>query len=395
MNAEQLWNLATQHKEAMLDFCQRLIQTPSLPGEEGDLAELVMAEMRKLDYDRVWADSVGNIVGLIQGRQGKSVMFNSHLDHVSPGDLSLWPHPPYEGYRDEAFVWGRGASDVKGALATQVYALGALKGAGLTPAGDCYFTGVVMEEIGGLGTRRLLDTLKTDWAIVGEATENNLARGHRGRYEFIVRILGRSVHASVPQRGINPHYSMARFLTSLRELPMSEHATFGPASVAPTLSGTDQTSGNVIPREVYMHLDWRAIPGQTADEVQAQLQALLDQSLVDGSQGAVELRHRQGTTYTGYEEAYPFVSSSFELEAQHPLVTGAHDVLEQAFRRPVHVDTWNFTTDGGHLVAAGIPTIGFAPGAEAYCHTVEDRISIELMVEALVGNMALALELGS
>ena len=57
-----------------------------------------------------------------------------------------------------------------------------------------FITGVVMEEIGGLGMRRLLDTLRTDYAILGEATENNVARGHRGRFEFIVRVFGRSVY---------------------------------------------------------------------------------------------------------------------------------------------------------------------------------------------------------
>jgi putative selenium metabolism hydrolase len=348
-----------------------------------------------LDYDRAWKDTVGNVVGLIAGGNGHSVMFNAHLDHVAPGDRSLWPYPPYEGHIGEDHIWGRGASDVKGALAAQVYALGALKEAGLEPAGDCYLAGVVMEEIGGLGTRKLIETVRPDYAILGEATENNLARGHRGRVELVARALGRSVHASVPHRGVNPHYTMARFLLGLQEIEMIEVEPFGPATVAPTLSGTDQTSSNVTPRKVYCHLDWRSLPGENTNEILAKLERLMEDSLIAGGSGVVELFSRRGRTYTGYTETYPVVFPPFELSVDHPLVTDAQTILTQALDRDITVDTWNFTTDGGHLMAEGIPTIGFAPGFEAYCHTVQDRVSIDLLLEAMVGYMALALELGT
>ena len=389
-----LWALAEAYRERVIDFCQRLIRTPSLSGQEGELAHLVLSEMRSLGYDRVWVDAVGNVVGLIGGQAGRSVMLNAHLDHVDPGDPSRWPHPPYEGFVGDGFVWGRGASDVKGALAAQVYALGAMRQAGLRPAGDCYFAGVVMEEIGGLGTRKLLETVRPDLAVLGEATENNLARGHRGRVELVVRITGRSVHASVPHKGVNPQYSLARFILGLADLPMFSREPFGPSSVAPTLSGTDQTSSNVTPRQVYLHLDWRNLPDETTDEIVRRVQDLLDGSLVPESQGVVELFQRSTPTYTGYRETYPVIFPPFELPADHDLVAGAESILSRALRRPVSTDIWRFTTDGGHLMQAGVPTIGFAPGAEVYCHTVQDRVSIDMLMEGMVGYMALALGLG-
>ena len=75
-------------------------------------------------------------------------------------------------------------------------------------------------------------------------------------------------------------------------------------------------------------------------------------------------------------------------------VTGAEAILARALNRPIDTDIWRFTTDGGHLMQAGVPTIGFAPGEERFCHTVQDRISIDRMMEGMVGYMALALELG-
>ena len=60
---ETLWELATRSQEEWLSFSRRLIQTPSLPGQEAEVAEIIQEEMRRLDYDRVWTDKVGNVNG--------------------------------------------------------------------------------------------------------------------------------------------------------------------------------------------------------------------------------------------------------------------------------------------------------------------------------------------
>ena len=121
-------DLAQANLPRMIDFCQRMIRTPSLSGQEGAMAALVASEMRILGYDEVWIDAVGNVIGAMKGsRPGKGVMFNSHLDHVSPGDDSVWKHPPYGGVVDDGAIWGVGASDTKGALAAQVYGIAGLR----------------------------------------------------------------------------------------------------------------------------------------------------------------------------------------------------------------------------------------------------------------------------
>jgi succinyl-diaminopimelate desuccinylase len=261
--------------------------------------------------------------------------------------------------------------------------------------GDCYVAAVVFEETGGLGTRALVKELKPDMAIVGEATSNQIARGHRGRLEIIVRIKGRSVHASVPQRGANPHYSMARFLSRLSQLKMVKDADFGGSTVAPTLYHTDQTSANVIPSEATLYLDWRNVPGETQEDALNVLRPVLEDSLQDGCQGSVELNLSHFRTYTGFEEYLPREFPGFILPENHPLILKAQNVLRPYLGRDVSVITWRFATDGAHLVQAGTPTIGFAPASDLYPHTNEDRIEIAAMLEGLVGYMALALELGS
>src|SRR5215204_2370187 len=106
----------------MIEFARRLIQTPSLPGEERAIAELTVNEMKRIGYDDVWTDRVGNVIGVVRGvGSGPTVQFNAHLDHVDVGDPSLWPYPPFEAVIEGDTLYGRAASDVKGAMATQVH----------------------------------------------------------------------------------------------------------------------------------------------------------------------------------------------------------------------------------------------------------------------------------
>src|SRR5699024_9545002 len=144
------------------------------------------------------------VIGVLRGSgSGKSVQFNSHIDHVHEGDLSLWSRPPYDGVIEDDILYGRAASDVKGGLAPQVYLAPVLRDAGLAPVGDVYITGVVLEELGGFGTKTLCEEMPTDLAVLSEATNNEIRRGHRGRALVEVTFTGRSVHASAPSRGAN------------------------------------------------------------------------------------------------------------------------------------------------------------------------------------------------
>lgn len=391
----KLWALTKEYQDALIHFCRRLIQTPSPSGHEEDVAELVRREMEALAYDEVWTDAVGNVIGKMCGGGGPSVMLNCHLDHVAPGDERQWLFPPYSGEVHKGYIWGRGASDTKGALAPQVYALGALRRASFSLPGDVYVVGVVQEEVNGLGTRNLLKTFRPDVAILGEATSNRLARGHRGRAEIVVRIHGRAAHASVPERGVNPHQVAAKFLLELHSIPLNHHPELGAATLTPTLYLTDQASSNVIPGKVEVHLDWRLVPGDRPEALLEKLQQLLDRCLIPGSRGKVSLIQRALRSYTGHQQTIQAHTLSFLLPRGHPLIRESQTILSEILEREIPVGEWRFGTDGGHTMQAGIPTIGFSPCEEHLAHTTEDRVSISLMLEGMTGYMALALYLAA
>jgi putative selenium metabolism hydrolase len=391
MDVSTLHKLAAAQETRIVAFCQRLIRTRSLPGEEGDVARLVRGEMQALGYDDTWIDEVGNVVGLIRGTGGgRSLMLNTHLDHVDAGDVAGWRFPPYEARIADGVVWGRGAVDIKGPTAAQVYGAALPKAAGATLPGDLYVVGVVQEEVGGLGSLELARTLPTDRAVIGEPTGNELRRGHRGRIELVVRITGRAGHASAPERGINPHFSLAGFLTRLRDLATVADPFLGPETFAPTLLFTDQVSSNVIPGEIRLHVDWRTVPQRGIEDVRSEVARLLDAALLDGATAEVHLKELHLRTYTGVERDVPAAFPSFVLRDDDPMLAAARSALETAFGQSVPVGRWSLATDGGHLFAAGVPCLGFGPGDERLAHTNQEHVAVGDLSKAAFGNAVLA-----
>jgi succinyl-diaminopimelate desuccinylase len=391
MNYSELWELVNAHRQDLIAFAQKLVQTPSMSGQEGDVAALIQREMERLNYDAVWVDEAGNVIGRVGGGEGPTLMFNGHMDHVDAGDVAQWSHPPFGGEIHDGELWGRGAADMKGGLAAMIYAGGLAKQWGIELPGDLYVSGVVQEEVGGLGARHLAKTLPVARAVIGEASANHLRRGHRGRVELRAHFEGRSVHASMPALGINPHFSLARFLDGLRGLHMPSDPAYGASTVAPTRLVSEPESANITPSALRLVLDWRNIPAEQPEEIVSKLEALLSRSLEGGCRGQIKVAVKELTTYTGFQMAYPDTFPSFTTETGHAWLGEARQVLSAALGHKVQVGTWRFATDGGHFAAAGATVLGFGPGDDTLVHTVEERLAVEQLVESVAGYMALAM----
>lgn len=139
---KKIVGLSNEMDKDVISFAQKLIQTPSISGTEKVLADLCMDKMKELGYDEVFRDGAGNIVGIIKGTgEGPNVMYNSHMDHVDPGDPKNWQYDPYGAVIDGGYIHGRAASDVKGGMASQIYAGAVIKKLGKLK-GDFIYTGV-------------------------------------------------------------------------------------------------------------------------------------------------------------------------------------------------------------------------------------------------------------
>jgi putative selenium metabolism hydrolase len=268
----------------MVGFAQRLVQTPSITGEEGKLAALICDEMQKLGYDRVFRDSTGNVIGVISGTGGgQHVLYNFHMDHVSPGNLDAWEYPPYDGVIADGYLHGRGASDVKGAMAVQVYAAACMKRVGIPHRGDIIVTGVVDEEPGDMwGMRRMAQEVLANYpgkiglVVLAEATGLDIYLGHRGRLEIELDTFGKIGHSSSPWRGVNAVYEMRKVISAIEELDsrLPQHDFLGKSTICITNIKCSPGWGSIIPDKCTIFLDRRFLPSEDRNSILKELESI-------------------------------------------------------------------------------------------------------------------------
>jgi succinyl-diaminopimelate desuccinylase len=383
------------HREEIITFCQRLLQQPSLSGHEQSTADLVASEMLALDYDTVQVDEVGNVVGTIACGGGPSTMLTAHMDVIDPGEHSRWRFPPFSGTLAEGQLWGRGAVDDKACLAAMVYGAGLVRRASLVPPGPIIVAATCGEEVGGYGAKYLATYLQPDLAIIGEPSGNTLRRGHRGKFEIVVTYHGRSVHASAPQLGLNPDFSLARFLLALRGLPLKQDPVYGGTSIAPTLLYVDNKASNVIPAAAIVHLDWRNAPGETIDDALTQVRVLAQECAEEGIGVSAGVPAHEEVSYTGSRHELDASFGSFDMASDDPRLLKAKTLLEAELGRDMPVSVWGFCTDGGHLAQADIACLGFGPGSERMAHVLDERMALDELVEGTLAYAVLAAGMGA
>ena len=363
-----------------VDFTQRLIQTPSMSFEEDALAALIADEMRALGFDEVWLDEIGNVNGRLHGKDRTlpALVLNSHTDHVDPGDPALWSSPPYAGEIVDGKIVGRGACDIKGPLAVQIYSMAALIRNGERPLRDVVFSGVVEEEIGGAGAIHWVENLDYEVALVvlGEPSSNDLALGHRGIIQMWLTLNGRSVHASVPEKGRNPNYKLAEFLNLLqaRQGELGSHPLLGATTVAPTIIEVDTKSTNVTPAWTRVLLDFR-----TASESANSLKAFVQGLVGDWPHKLTDAWCAPGTPVADSDE----LIYGYYTPPESDVVERVKTAVAQGMNREPSLISYQFATDGRHFVPYGIPIIGYSPADESQAHTADEHISIAMMDEAL------------
>ena len=201
-------------------FLADLVRTPSFSSKEKEVIAVIKKEMKKVGFDEVRIDGLGNIIGRI-GNGPRVIAFDAHVDTVYPGDLAQWNFDPFQPKVEDGKVWGRGTVDQKGGMAAMVHAGKIIKELGLNDQFTIYFTGTVMEEdCDGLCWQYLLkeEKLKPELVVITEPTNLNIYRGHRGRMEIRVEVKGRSCHGSAPERGDNAIYKIARIALEIEKL---------------------------------------------------------------------------------------------------------------------------------------------------------------------------------
>ena len=379
--------LAERHRDGVTALLSDLVRTPSLSAEEEAVIARLAQEMRDLGYDEVIVDPIGSVIGRI-GSGPIRVVYDSHVDTVGVGSRSEWQRDPFGARIEDGVMYGRGASDDKGGIASMVRGGAAAKEAGLPPELTLYVVGSVQEEdCDGLALEHLLTTTipRPDLVVLGEATNLDVYRGHRGRVEALVRTRGSSCHASAPERGVNPTYALAPIMTAIGrlngELGARPAAFLGAGSIAVTKIECETPNLNAVPSTATLYVDRRITEGETMEEVLAEIRDLPE---VKAAGGEVELLTYERVAYTGNTFGQDKYYPAWATDPSHPALAAGLDAGEDALGRRPKIGKWVFSTNGvASMGKLGIPTIGFGPSNEIYAHTVADQCPIDDLVAAI------------
>ncbi len=376
------YEAAVAIKPELVKFMQDIIRIPSLSSQEGAVIERIRDEMQRLGYDEVMIDPMGNVIGRI-GSGPRVIAFDGHVDTVDVGDPELWDRDPHSGDIDGDILYGRGTSDMKGGVASSVYAGALLKKHGIPDNVTVYVTGTVQEEdCDGLCWQYIVneDGLRPDLVVITEPTSLRIYRGHRGRMEMEVHTSGISCHGSAPERGENAVYKMAGIIAEIEKLneELEARAPLGKGTV--TISEIRSTSPSLcaVADGCTIHLDRRLTIGETEETSVAEILALPSVKTANASVTVLDyaVPSHTGLTYPT-RKYYP----TWEMPESEPEVQAAMTAFRNAFDQEPEVGHWTFSTNG--VATAGmhhIPTIGFGPGHEHFAHAPNEQTEIEHLV---------------
>lgn len=387
--------LTDARRQEVLELARQLLRLPSLSGQEDRVARAIQKWMQDLGYDQARIDSLGNVIGIIRGRRpGPCLLFDGHMDTVAAAGEG-WQHDPFGGEVQGGRLYGRGASDMKGALAAMVAAAGFFAGdRDRDFAGTLAVAGTVHEEcFEGVAAREVFQAVRPDYVILGEASELKIKRGQRGRAEIVITTRGRPAHSSNPGAGNNAVYQMVEVIPRLRRLEPPRHPVLGPGILELTdIISSPYPGASVVPDGCRVTFDRRLLVGETRASVLEPINKVL-QELLDtypGFQGEAAFAWGEGKCYTGAtitsERFYP----GWLLPDDHELVQKARQGLAAAGLEP-SLSHYSFCTNGSFYAGeAGVPTIGFGPSREDQAHVVDEYIELDQLWTAAAGYYALA-----
>jgi len=381
--------------EELAGVVRALVKQRSYSGEEGAAVAAAKALFEGYGYDEVVVDAYGSVAGVLNGkRPGPTVLFDHHIDTVPVPDASVWTHDPWAGEAADGKLYGRGTSDMKGALGAALVACAdfAKKNAHDFP-GRLVVTGVVYEELfEGIAARALTQRWKPDFVVIGEASELNLKRAQRGRAEVVVETFGVPAHSANPDKGVNAVTQMAKAILEIQKLVPGEQPVLGKGILELTdIISTPYPGASVVPSHCRATFDRRLLVGETPETVLAPIQAVLDTLAADPKfRGKVSLAEATLACYTGATLGGQRFFPGWRYDDKAPFVQAALGALRAA-GVSAELSQYSFCTNGSHYAGeAGIPTVGFGPSRENLAHTIDEHVELAQLEAAWRGYKALA-----
>lgn len=380
--------LTKQREQAVIHLCQKLVQLQSYSGEEGGVAGELADFFRVRGFDEITINEYGCIIACVHGkRPGPKILFDGHIDTVPVTNEEEWIYPPFGGELHDGKIYGRGTSDMKGAVAAMACAIADFaQDTGRDFSGSLYLAGVVHEEcFEGVAARSISAEVRPDYVVIGEASELNVKIGQRGRGELRLEVFGKPAHSANPEKGINAVYKIARVIEEIRKLKPTEHPVLGKGILELTdIKSSPYPGASVVPEYCMATYDRRLLVGETKETVLAPLQALLDRMMVEDPELRAKVSFARGEEqcYTGSKIEGERFFPGWLYQPDASFVQAVVNQLKSKGFSP-EITQYNFCTNGSHYAGeAGIKTIGLGPSRENLAHTINESIEVDQLTKA-------------
>jgi len=364
-----------------------LIALPSVnPEWDAQRITTPFGECRVADYVQRYFQPFGvriERLGMLPGRENvlvhipgqdpsvRPILLEAHMDTVGVEGMDQPFSPRVEGGR----VYGRGASDTKGSLATMMMAVRGLLEGGWPLRRGCVLVAAADEEFGMTGARWVAQSgMAFAGAIVGEPTALKPVTAHDGQMYCRITARGKAAHTSMPQHGANAIYAINDVVNVLRRradqtYPQRQHPLCGPPKLTVSMI-RGGVAEHIVPDSCEIVIDCRVIPGESCQQMLDEIKGWLVEDLDPATCGRIKFAAPHKT------------EPPMETHAGHPLVHGLCQAIAHVLGQ-VQVVGVPYNTDASHYGAAGIPCVVFGPGDIAQSHGLIEFVEIEQVVAAV------------
>jgi succinyl-diaminopimelate desuccinylase len=359
----------TMPVSATIALAQDLMGRASVTPEDKGCQALMIARLEAIGFkvERMRFGAVDNFWAR-RGTQKPVLAFAGHTDVVPTGPVEEWHTPPFEPTLKDGFLYGRGAADMKGSLASWVVALEQFIALHPNHHGSLALL-ITSDEEGPFvdGTTRVIDVLearneKIDWCIVGEPSSTNtlgdvIKNGRRGSLTAAITAKGIQGHVAYPHLVNNPIHKVVPALAELAATKWDDGNEFFPPTsfqIANINGGTG--ASNVVPGHVEVMCNFRYSTELTADDLTAKVEAILDRHQVD---------YDINWTYNGL----PF------LTASGALVDACLEAIKTTTGTISQLSTAGGTSDGRFIAPTGAQVVELGP-CNATIHKLNECVKV-------------------
>ena len=355
---------------ATLELAKSLISRASVTPDDNGCQALMINRLEKIgftiyplkfgDVDNFWA---------VHGNNGPIFSFAGHTDVVPAGDDNAWESNPFEPTIKNGMLYGRGAADMKGSLASMVVATENFIEKNPNHNGIIAFLITSDEEgVAINGTAKVMDFLndnnqQIDFCLLGEPSSTAILgdvikNGRRGSLNACLRVKGKQGHIAYPQLADNPIHLVTPALNQLCDEQWDNGNDYFPATsfqISNIHSGDKVT--NVIPGEVEVMFNFRYSTETTKEELQKRVNDILDS-------------HKLNYFVEWSHSGYPFLTPKGEL------VSACVDAIEKIKAIKPELSTSGGTSDGRFIAQEGTQVVELGPN-NSTIHQVNESVSVQ------------------